>query len=144
MVGLGLGFFIVTRTSWYRVRRYAVNVKQIFDKYKLQEKVEGVQLLAQNPNQNPVLLRKPLRELVSTYQGLIADLEKLNPPPKAKELHEETLAMHRESCSLYQTAMVSGFRQKTMVEKQKRLMQMERSVTEKMEKLYGPMKKQEK
>ncbi|HEY8347064.1 MAG TPA: hypothetical protein VIL07_07290 [Symbiobacteriaceae bacterium] len=144
VVGTGLGFFILTRTTWFRVRKYAVDVKRIFDKHKLQEKVEAVQVLAQNPNQNPVLIRKPLRELVSTYQALIADLEKLKPPAKVKDLHEETLAMHRESCNLYQMAMTSGFRQKAILEKQKKLMQMERSVTEKMEKIYGPMKKPEK
>lgn len=139
-----VAFLIFMQTPWYRVRKYAMDVKKIFDKYKLEEKIQGVQLLAQNPNQNPVLVRKPLRELVDTYKSLIADLEKMKPPAKVKDLHEATLEMHRESCSLYQMAMVSGFRQKSILEKQKKLMQMERVVNEKMEKVYGPMKKPEK
>lgn len=137
-------FLVIMQTPWFRVRKYAMDVKKIFDKYKLEEKLQGVQLLAQNPNQNPVLVRKPLRELVDTYKSLIADLEKLKPPAKAKELHEATLEMHRESLNLYQMAMVHGFRQKSILEKQKKLMQMERAVNEKMEKIYGPLKKPEK
>lgn len=144
VAGLVVAFLIVMQTPWYRVRKYAVDVKRIFDKYKLDEKVQGVQMLAQNPNQNPVLLRKPLRELVDTYKGLISDMEKLKVPAKVQDLHKATLDLHRESLSLYQMAMVSGFRQKGILEKQKKLMQMERIVTEKTEKIYGPMKQPEK
>jgi len=130
---------VLTRTSWFQIRKYAVDVKRVFDKYKLQEKVEAVQAMGENPN--PVLVKKPLREVISTYQSLIGDLEKVKAPPKAKEVHDETLTMHRESMSLYQMALTGGFRQKAMVEKQRKLMAMERSLTAKTEKLYGPMKK---
>lgn len=143
VAGLGVAAFIFTRTSYYRVRKYAVDVKKVFDKYKLEEKMEAVQALGPNPN--PVLAKKPLRELVTTYQGLIADLEKIKAPPKAQEVHEETLTMHRESLSLYQMSMMGGgFRQKAILEKQRKLQQMERSLQAKMEKLYGPMKEPKK
>jgi dephospho-CoA kinase len=142
VAAIGLGIFILTRTEWYRVRKYALDVKNIVEKYKVSEKVEAVQALGQNPN--PVLVKKPLRELIQAYQEMLAALEKLTPPAKAMEVHQETLALHRESLSLYQMAMVGGFRQKAMQEKQKRLLQMERSLTEKMEKLYGPLKRPEK
>lgn len=131
--------YILYRSSWFQVRKYAVDIKRVFDRHKVQEKVEAVQALGENPN--PVLVKKPLRDVIATYQSLIADLEKIKAPAKAKEAHEETLTMHRESMSLYQMALTGGFRQKAMVDKQKRLMAMERSLTAKMEKLYGPMKK---
>lgn len=141
---IGVGIFIATRTSWFKVRKYAVDAKRIFDKHKVQEKAEAVQQLSQNPNPNPVLLKKPLRELIATYQGLIADMEKLNPPGKARELHEDSLTMYRESVGLYQMAAVGGFRQKSIQDKQRKLQAMEKSLQAKMEKLYGPMKKPKK
>ena len=139
IIGLGLAALIVSQTSWFKVRLYAINVKKIFDKHKVQDKAEAIQHLGQNPN--PVLAKKPLRDLVTAYQGLIADLEKVKAPKKAADVHQSTLEMHRESLQLYQMAAVGGFRQKSMLEKQKRLQSMERSLQEKMEKLYGPLKK---
>ncbi|HWI63316.1 MAG TPA: hypothetical protein VNT75_15875 [Symbiobacteriaceae bacterium] len=142
VVAAGAAGFILYRSSWFQVRKYAVDIKRVFDRHKVQEKVEAVQALGENPN--PVLAKKPLREVISVYQALVADLEKVKAPAKAKDAHEETLAMHRESLSLYQMALTGGFRQKAMVDKQKKLMAMERSLTAKMEKLYGPLKKAEK
>lgn len=142
VIGLGLAALIVTQTSWFKIRMYAINLKKIFDKHKVQEKAEAVQQLGQNPN--PVLAKKPLRELVTAYQGLVTDLEKMKVPPKARDLHDTSLTMHRESLQLYQAVAVGGFRQKALMDKQKRLQQMERTIQEKMEKLYGPMKKPEK
>ncbi len=139
VAGIATGGFILTRSNWYRIRMYALNVKKIFDKYKLQEKAEQVQALGQNPN--PVLAKRPLRELIAAYQGLIGDMEKVKFPPKARDVHESTLHMHRESLQLYQMAVVGGFRQKAMVDRQRKLQQMEKSLTAKMELLYGPMKK---
>lgn len=139
VVGFALGGFVLTRTQWFKVRKYAIDIKKVYDKYKIQEKAEAVQALGQNPN--PVLAKKPLREIVSTYQGLIGELEKVKVPAKAKELHEESLTMHKESMSLYQMAMVGGFRQKSMMDKQRKLQSLEKSIQEKTEKLYGPMKK---
>lgn len=137
---LAVAALILTQTRWFKVRKYALDLKRVFDRHKgLQEKIEAAQSLAQNPNQ--VLVKKQLRELVAVYQALIADLEKMKPSSAVKDLHTETLTMHRESCSLYQVAMVGGFRQKALEGKQKRLIQMERALTEKMEKIYGPMKK---
>lgn len=139
VIGLGIAFLILSLTPWFRVRWYAIKVKRIFDRHKVQEKAEAIQHLGQNPN--PVLAKKPLRDLITTYQGLIGDLEQVKAPKKARDVHESTLAMHRESLQLYQMAAVGGFRQKSMLDRQKKLQQMERSLTEKMEKLYGPMKK---
>jgi hypothetical protein len=139
VAGIALGGFILTRTNWFRVRKYAVDLKRVFDKHKVQEKVEAVQAVGENPN--PVLVKKPLREVIEVYKALIGDLEKLKAPAKVREIHEETLTMHRESMGLYQMALTGGFRQKAMVEKQKKLMAMERTLTAKMEKVYGPMKK---
>jgi len=139
LAGIAIGGFILTRTNWFRIRMYAINVKKIFDRYKLQDKAEQVQALGQNPN--PVLAKRPLRELIGAYQGLIGDMEKIKAPPKAKDVHESTLNMHRESLQLYQMAAVGGFRQKAMVDRQRRLQQMEKSLTAKMEALYGTMKK---
>lgn len=138
VAGLGLGFLVLSQTSWYKVRKYGVDVKRIFDKHKVQARVEAVQALGQNPN--PVLAKKPLRELIDEYKGLITDLEKVKVPAKASDVHEETLTLHRESCNLYQMALTGGFRQKAMVEKQKKLQSMERSLTAKMEKLFGKPK----
>ena len=141
IAGMGLGFVVLTQSSWYKMRLYPVKLKQLFDKYKIQEKAEALQAMGQNPN--PMLVKKPLRELITAYQGLLQDLEAMKVPAKAKGLHEQTLAMHRESLSLYQMAAVGGFRQKSMLDKQKKLQQMERGITATMEQLYGKMKKPE-
>lgn len=141
IVGIGLGFVVLIQTSWYKMRMYPVKLRQTFDKYKIQEKAEALQSLGQNPN--PMLVKKPLREMITAYQGLLADLEAMKVPKKATGLHEQTLTMHRESLSLYQMASVGGFRQKAMLDKQKKLQQMERGITATMEKLYGKMKKPE-
>lgn len=134
---------VLTQTKWFKVRKYALDLKRVFDRHKgLQEKLEGAQSLSQNPNQ--VLVKKGLRELVTVYQALIDDLEKMKVPPAAKEIHGETLTMHKESCNLYQVALVGGFRQKALEGKQKRLMAMEKGLQAKMEKIYGPMKKPKK
>ncbi len=142
VAGLGLGFFVLTRTNWFKIRLYAVNVKKVFDRHDVQKKAEAVQQLGQNPN--PVLAKKPLGELINAYKGLIADLEAVKAPKKAMDVHESTLAMHRESLQLYQMASLGGFRQKALMDKQKKLQQMEKTLSEKMEKLYGPMKKPKK
>lgn len=142
VIGIGLGYLVLSRTNWYRIRLYAVNIKKVFDKHKVQEKAEAVQQLGQNPN--PVLVKKPLSDLIGAYKGLIAELEAIKAPKQAQDVHESTLAMHRESLQLYQMAAIGGFRQKSLMDKQKKLMQMEKGLTAKMEKLYGPMKKPEK
>lgn len=139
VVGIALGGFILTRTNWYRVRKYAIDVKRVFDKHDVQKKAEAVQALGQNPN--PVLRQKPLRELVTAYQGLIGGLEKVKAPTKAAEVHEETLTMHRESMSLYQMLLTGKASPKAMQEKQKKLQRMEVALQAKMEQLYGPKKK---
>lgn len=142
VVGIGLGGFILTRTNWYKIRRYAIDLKQVFDKHKLQEKAEAVQAMGQNAN--PVLVKKPLRELIDTYKDLIAALEKMKVPASAKAVHADTLTLHRESLSLYQMAFVGGFRQRALMEKQKKLQAMERDVQAKMEKLIPVKKPKEK
>lgn len=139
---LAVVFLILMQTSWFKVRAYAAKVKQAFDKHKLEEKAQAVQALGEHPN--PVLAKKPLRELTGAYQGLIADLEKIKAPAKVQELHQETLEFHRESLRFYQMGLTGGMRQKSMMEKQRKLMRMERSLTEKMEKVYGPMEKEKK
>jgi hypothetical protein len=138
VAGVGLGGLVMTQTNWWKVRKYAIDIKRVFDKYKLQEKAEALQTLGQNPN--PVLAKKPLRDIIDTYKGLITDMEKIKVPKKMAEIHADTLEMHKESMGLYQMAMVGGFRQKSMVDKQKKLQQMERNLQEKMEKVYGKPK----
>ncbi len=139
--GIALGALIISQTSWWKVRMYAIKVKKVFDKHDVQKKAEAVQQMGQNPN--AVLVKKPLRELIGAYQGLIVDMEAIKPPKKALEVHEATIAMHKEAHSLYQMASVGGFRQKAMLDRQKKMQHMERSLTAKMEKLYGPMKSPE-
>lgn len=141
LAGAGIGIVIVLQTPWYKVRKYAIDIKQLYDKHKLQEKAEAVQALGQNPNANPVLLRKPLRELIATYEALIADLNKLKVPPKAQTLHELSVTVAKESLAMYQLAAVGGFRQKSMLERQKKVQKMQEQIQTEMEKLYGPMKK---
>ena len=142
VAGIGLGGLVLTQTNWYKIRRYAVSMKKIFDKHPIQNKVEALQNLGPNPN--PVLAKKPLKEAIDEYKGLIGDLEKMKVPAKVKEIHEETLTLHRESMGLYQMAMVGGFRQKAMVDKQKKIQLMERDLQVKMEKVYGKPKEPKK
>lgn len=137
IVGVAGGLFLLSRSKWYRTRMYAMNVKRAFDRHNVQQRVEALQSLGQNPN--PVLAKKPLRELITAYQGLIADLEKVKVPSAAADVHEMTLSMHRESLQLYQMASVGGFRQKALVDRQRKLQQMERVLKDKMETLYGPL-----
>jgi TorA maturation chaperone TorD len=141
LAGAGVGIVIVMQTSWYKVRKYALDIKRIYDKHKLQEKAEAVQAISQTPNPNPVLMRKPIRELTATYEALIADMNKLKVPPKASTLHELSLNVAKESLAMYQMAAVGGFRQKAMMEKQKKVQKMQEQIQTEMEKLYGPMKK---
>lgn len=144
LAALGLAVVVVMQTSWYKVRKYALDVKSIYDKNKLQEKVEAVQALGQNPNPNPMLMKKPLRDLINAYQELIAALEKTKVPAKARTVHDLSLTMHRESLALYQMAAVGGFRQKAMLDRQKKVQQMEKTLQVEMEKLYGKMKEPKK
>lgn len=143
MAGIAIGGFFMTRSQWYRIRMYAMDVKKIFDKHNIQEKAQAVQSLGANPNQNPMLIKKPLKDLTDAYRSMLEDLEKIKVPKKATEVHEATKAMHRESLSLYQMAAVGGFRQKSLLDKQKKLQNMEKGLQEKMEKLYGKMKRPE-
>lgn len=141
LAGAGIGIVIVMQTPWYKVRKYAMDIKKVYDKHKLQEKAEAVQALGQTPNPNPVLMRKPIRELTSTYEALIADLNKLKVPPKANTLHDLNLTVAKDSLSMYQMAAIGGFRQKSMVDKQKKIQKMQDQIQAEMEKLYGPLKK---
>lgn len=144
LAGLGLGFLILIQTPWYKVRKYAMDLKRIYDKHKLQEKAEQAQALGQNPNVNPVLLRKPLREIISTYEALIADMNKVKVPAKAQTLHELSLAAAKDSLSMYQMAAVGGFRQKAMLDKQKKVQRLQEQIQAEMEKLYGKPKEPKK
>lgn len=144
LAGAGIGVVIVMLTPWYKVRKYAMDVKKIYDRHKLQEKAEAVQALGQNPNPNPVLMRKPLRELTSTYEALIADMNKVKVPAKASTLHDLSVGVAKESLSMYQMAAIGGFRQKSMVEKQKKVQKMQDQIQAEMEKLYGKIKEPKK
>jgi len=144
LAGLGLGFLILIQTPWYKVRKYAMDLKRIYDKHKLQEKAEQAQALGQNPNVNPVLLRKPLREIISTYEALIADMNKVKVPAKAQTLHELSLAAAKDSLSMYQMAAVGGFRQKAMLDKQKKVQRLQEQIQAETEKLYGKPKEPKK
>lgn len=140
LAGLGLGFLVLSMTPWYKVRKYAMDVKKIYDKHKLQEKAEAVQSLGQTPNANPVLMRKPIRELTSTYEALIADLNKVKVPAKAQTMHGLSVSVAKESLAMYQMASVGGFRQKSIMEKQKKVQKMQEQIQAEAEKLYGKMK----
>ena len=140
LAALGLGLFILWQTPWFKVRKYAIDVKRIYDKHKLQEKAEQAQALGQNPNVNPVLLRKPLREIISTYEAIIEDMNKLKVPPKAQKLHEMSLTAAKESLAMYQMAAVGGFRQKSILSRHKKVMQLQEQIEAEMEKLYGKPK----
>lgn len=144
LAGLALGFLILIQTPWYKVRKYAMDLKRIYDKHKLQEKAEQAQALGQNPNQNPVLLRKPMREIITTYESLIADMNKLKVPAKAQTLHELSLNAAKESLAMYQMAAVGGFRQKALLDKQKKVQRMQEQIQAEMEKLYGKPKESQK
>ncbi|MFZ5814206.1 MAG: hypothetical protein ACOY93_02725 [Bacillota bacterium] len=141
LIGAGLGFLILSMTPWYRVRKYAMDIKKIYDRHKLQERAEAVQALGQNPNANPVLMRKPLRELTATYEALIADMNKMKVPKKARTMHELSVSVAKESLAMYQMAAVGGFRQKSIMEKQKKVQKMQEQLQAEMERIYGPMKK---
>lgn len=144
LAGLALAFVILAQTSWYKVRKYAMDIKRIYDKHKLQEKAEAVQTLGQNPNVNPVLMRKPIRELTTTYEGLIADLNKTKVPAKAQLLHDLSLSAAKESLAMYQMAAIGGFRQKAMMDRQKKVQKMQEQIQVEMEKLYGKIKEPKK
>lgn len=140
LAALGLAFLILWQTPWFKIRKYAIDMKRLYDKHKLQEKAEQAQALGQNPNVNPVLLRKPLREIISTYEALIADMNKLKVPPKAQRLHEMSLTAAKESLAMYQMAAAGGFRQKAILSRQKKVMQLQEEIEAEMEKLYGKPK----
>lgn len=140
LAALGLAFLILWQTPWFKIRKYAIDIKRLYDKHKLQEKAEQAQLLGQNPNVNPVLLRKPLREIITTYEALIADMNKMKVPPKAQRLHEMSLTAAKESLAMYQMAAVGGFRQKAILSRQKKVMQLQEQIEAEMEKLYGKPK----
>ncbi|MEW8977481.1 MAG: hypothetical protein AB2385_03665 [Symbiobacterium sp.] len=144
LAALALGYAILWQTPWFKVRKYALDLKRLYDKHKLQEKAQQAQALGQNPNMNPVLLRKPLREIISTYEALIADMNKLKVPPRAKTLHELSLAAAKDSLAMYQMAAVGGFRQKAIMEKMKRVQRLQEQIQAETEKLYGKPKEPKK
>lgn len=128
-------FLVLSRTPYFRVRKYAVDMRQVVDKHKIQQKAEAVQALGENPN--PMMARKPLKDLVQAYQGLVSDLEAMKVPAKVQSLHADTIHMYKESVQLYQLAATGGFRQKALVDRQKRLQGMEKALQSKMEEIYG-------
>lgn len=130
-----VAFLVLSRTPYFRVRKYAVDMRQVVDKHQIQQKAEAVQNLGPEPN--PMLARKPLKDLTQAYQGLVADLEKMKVPAKAQSLHADTVQMYKESVQLYQLAATGGFRQKALVDRQKRLQQMEKGLQAKMEDIFG-------
>lgn len=144
LAGLGLAFLIVMQTPWYKVRKYAMDLKKIYDKHKLEEKAEAAQGLSQNPNLNPVLLRKPLRELISAHEALIEDLNKMKVPQKCQRLHELSVGAAKESVAIYQMAMIGGFRQKALMDKQKKVQKTQELVQAEMERIYGKLKEPKK
>lgn len=138
-----LAGYILTRTKWYSIRKYAVDTKRVYDKHKdVQEKVEAAQNLNEHTPQ--VLRQRALRDLIAAYNSLIADLEKVKAPAAAREIHQDTLNMNREAVGFYQVLLTGGYRARAMQEKQKKLMQMQEGLQAKMEKLYGKPKEKKK
>lgn len=140
VAALGIGAFFFLRSRWWQIRKYAIDLKRVYDRHKLQEKMQVLQQLQAQGVNDPNRAKKPMREVVETYRGLIADLEKLHAPPVATEIHEETLTLHRETAQFYQIASTGSFRQKEMVKRQTRLQQMERNLQTRMEGLFGKPK----
>ena len=142
VAGIALGGFILTRTQWFKIRKYAIDMKKVYDNHKdLQSKVEAAQQVAQNPHVNAVLRNRALNDVIDEQKKLIADIEKVKAPEKATELHSDTLALQRETLDFYVKGRAGGFGQKALNEKQKKLMTMSSALEAKMEKVYGPMKK---
>ena len=150
VAGIALGGFILTRTQWFKIRKYAIDMKKVYDNHKdLQSKVEAAQQVAQNPHVNAVLRNRALNDVIddgaegdiALLNRLIADIEKVKAPAKATELHSDTLALQRETLDFYVKGRAGGFGQKALNEKQKKLMTMSSALEAKMEKVYGPMKK---
>lgn len=128
------------QTKWFKIRKYAIDAKRTFDKHKgIQAKTEQLQALGQQAN--PVIMKKHLRELIEAQKALVVDMEKLKVPPAARELHDDQMAMQRESIEFYQMMMIGKLNQKTAETRQKKLLRMQDNLTVKMEKVYGPMKK---
>ncbi|MDB4895784.1 MAG: hypothetical protein JWN15_2046 [Firmicutes bacterium] len=143
VVALAAGGFIVTRLNWFKVRKYAIDMKQVYDRHKdIQEKTEALQAMGQNAPQ--VLMKQRLRELIAAMQSLIADMDKVKAPEGTRELHKETLTMHKESLELYQVMLAGGMGQKALEGRQKRLMKMQTGVQARTEKIYGKPKEKKK
>lgn len=140
VAALGVGGFFLMRSKWFQVRKYAVELKRIYDRHKLQDKMQAIQQLQAQGVNDPSRTRKPMREVVEAYRGLIADLEKVKAPPVAVAVHEESLTMHREAVQFYQIASTGSFRQREMMKRQQKLQQMERNLQTSMEALYGKPK----
>ena len=139
MAGLGLGALIVTRLNWFKVRKYAIDMKQVYDRHKdIQEKTEALQSMGQNAP--AVLMKQRLRELIAAMQALIADMDKVKVPEATRELHNETVAMHRESLEMYQLMLAGGMNQKALEGRQRKLMKMQTGLQERTEKIYGKPK----
>jgi hypothetical protein len=137
---LGIGVFIFLRTRWWRIRKYALDLKRTFDKHKIQDKMQALQQLQAQGVTDPTRARKPLRDVVESYRAMLTDLEKVKAPPVATEVHQEALTMHREALQFYQIMSTGTFQQKEMRRRQEKLQRMERSVQAKMETLFGKPK----
>jgi hypothetical protein len=140
VAGIGLGAFVLMRTNWFKIRKYAIDMKQVYDRHKdLQQKTEALQSLQSmgGAGVQPMILKQRLKDVIGAMQSMIADMEKVKSPGPTKELHQESLTMHRESVDMYRMMLVGTVGKKAMEERQKKLMKMQTSVQEKTEKLYG-------
>lgn len=143
VAGIALGGFILTRTNWFKVRKYAIDTKRVYDKHKdVQGKVEAAQNLNEHTPQP--IRQKVLRELIEGYKALVADLEKVKVAGTAKELHEDSLAMNREMIGFYQALLLGKFNARSMQERQRKLMAMQNAVQAKTEAIYGKPKEKKK
>ncbi|OTA40526.1 MAG: hypothetical protein A6D92_16235 [Symbiobacterium thermophilum] len=75
---------------------------------------------------------------------MIADMNKLKVPPRAQKLHEMSLTAARESLALYQMAAAGGFRQKAIMSRQKKVLQLQEQIQAETERLYGKPKQPKK
>jgi hypothetical protein len=143
LAGIALGGFVLTRTNWFKIRKYAIDTKRVYDKHKgVQEKVEAAQTVNEHTPQP--IRQKVFRELIEGYKALVADLDQVKAKGTVESLHAETLTMNREMIGFYQALLTGKFNARAMQERQKKLMVMQNSIQAKTEKIFGSLKKEAK
>lgn len=133
---LVLAGIILWFTPWFQVRWYGAKVGKIVKKYDMQKKAEVLQKVP-----DPTKAKKQLQELAKAYESLNAELAKIKKvPEKAREIHEDTLALNRKAAELYRILAAGSFRQREVQRRQQELQKMDRALQEKLQAVYGKPK----